>query len=28
VDRFAPEFAEFERVDCFGKNRKLWAVFD
>ncbi len=28
VDRFAPEFPEFERVDCFGKNRKLWAVFE
>jgi tetratricopeptide (TPR) repeat protein len=27
VDRFAPEFPEFERVYCFGKNRKLWAVF-
>lgn len=28
VERFAPEFPAFERVECFGKNRKLWAVFE
>jgi hypothetical protein len=28
VERFAPEFPAFERVECFGKDRKLWAVFE
>lgn len=28
VERFAPEFPKIERVECFGKERKLWAVFE
>lgn len=28
VERFAPEFPEFERAYCFGKKRKLWAVYE